>query len=72
MGWPIDMVRTGCESSIDDHDIDLCVIMVGWMDVPDSDWGDFRRWWTLFTSSNVMTFEYVVNIFLQSKDLFNQ
>ena len=26
-----------------DHDIDLCVTMAGWVDVPDSDRGDFIR-----------------------------
>ena len=29
MGQLIDMERKGCESSIHDHDIDLCVPMVG-------------------------------------------
>ena len=43
MGRPIDNERKGCESSIHDHDIDLCVTMIRWADVPDSDWGDFRR-----------------------------
>ena len=33
----------GCESIIHDHDCDLWVTMVGWVDVPYSDWGDFRR-----------------------------
>ena len=32
-----------CESSIHDHDIALWVTMVGWVDVPDNDQGDFRR-----------------------------
>ena len=27
-----------------DHDCDLWVTMVGWVDVLDNDWGDFRRW----------------------------
>ena len=30
----------GYELSIHDHDIDFCVTMVGWVDVPDSDQGD--------------------------------
>ena len=38
-----DMERKGCESIIHDHDCDLWVTMVGWVDVPYSDWGDFRR-----------------------------
>ena len=33
----IDNQRNGCESIIHDHDIDLCVAMVGWVDVPDSE-----------------------------------
>ena len=39
----IDMERKGCESIIHDHDCDLWVTMVGWVDAPYSDWGDFRR-----------------------------
>ena len=39
----IDMERKGCEWIIHDHDCDLWVTMVGWVDVPYSDWGDFRR-----------------------------
>ena len=39
----IDMERKGCESTIHDLDCDLWVTMVGWVDVPYSDWGDFRR-----------------------------
>ena len=39
----IDMERKGCESIIHDHDCDLWVTMVGWVDVRCSDWGDFRR-----------------------------
>ena len=42
-GGLIDMEQKGCESIIHDHDCDLWVTMVGWMDVPYSDWGDFRR-----------------------------
>ena len=37
------MERKGCESIIHDHDFDLWVTMVAWVDVPYSDWGDFRR-----------------------------
>ena len=37
------MERKGCGSIIHDHDCDLTVTMVGWVDVPYSDWGDFRR-----------------------------
>ena len=42
-GWLIDIDQKGCESSIHDHDIDFCVTIVGWVDVPDSNRGDFRR-----------------------------
>ena len=38
----INMERKGCESSIHDHDM-TSVTMVGWVDVPNSDRGDFRR-----------------------------
>ena len=38
------MERKGCESIIHDHDRQLWVTMlVGWVDVPYSDWGDFKR-----------------------------
>ena len=43
MGRPFDMERKGRESSIHDNDIDFCVTMVWWLDVPDTDQGDFRR-----------------------------
>ena len=36
------MEQKVCESIIHDHDHDLWVTMAGWVDVPDSDWGDFR------------------------------
>ena len=39
----IDMERKGCESIIHDNDRELWITMVGWMDVPYSDWGYFRR-----------------------------
>ena len=39
----IDVEWKGCELSIHDHDIDLCVTMVVWVDAPDSDLGDFRH-----------------------------
>ena len=38
----IDMERKGCDPIIYDHDCDLWVTMVGWVDVLYSDWGDFR------------------------------
>ena len=43
----IEKERKGCESIIHDRDCDLWVTMVGWVDVPYSDWGDFRRWHTV-------------------------
>ena len=30
MGWPIDIDRKRCESPFHEHDIDICVAMVGW------------------------------------------
>ena len=43
VGALIDMERKGYESIIHDHDCDLWVTMVGWVDVSYIDWGDFRR-----------------------------
>ena len=43
VGALIGMERKGCESIIHGHDCDLWVTMVGWVDVPYSGWGDFRR-----------------------------
>ena len=47
VGWVggglIYMERKGCDSIIHDHDHDLWVTMVGWVDVPYSDRGDFRH-----------------------------
>ena len=34
-----------------------CVTMVRWADVPDSDWGDFRRWRAVNISSFIPYFE---------------
>ena len=39
-----DMEREGCESFNNNHDIRICVTMVGLVDVPDSNRSDFRRW----------------------------
>ena len=43
MAGLIDMKRKGCELIIHDHDRDLWINVVGWVEVPDSDCGDFRR-----------------------------
>ena len=43
MGVSIYMIQKRCESSIHDYDIGLCVTMVVWLYVPDSERGDFRR-----------------------------
>ena len=43
MGGLIYMEHNGCESIIRDCIRDLWVTMVGWVDVPYSDWGDFRQ-----------------------------
>ena len=40
----IDMERKGYELSVHNHDIDLCVTMVGWVDVQESD----RAEWLIF------------------------
>ena len=36
MGWPVDMEQNECGASIHDHDIDFCLTIVGWVDVPDN------------------------------------
>ena len=51
MGAVIDTERKSCDSIIHDHDCDLWVTMVGWVDVPCSDWGDFRCWRAVDISS---------------------
>ena len=51
MGWAIDIERKGYESSINDHDNDLHMTMMGWADVLDSYRGDFRRWRAVDISS---------------------
>ena len=47
----IDMEQKGFELIFIDHDRNLWVTMVGWVDVPDSDWGDFKRWRAVDISS---------------------
>ena len=39
----IDMEQKGCESIIRDHDRDIWVTIVGWVDVAYSEWGDLRH-----------------------------
>ena len=50
-----------CESIIHDHDRDLLVTMVGWVDVLHSDWGDLRRQHAVNISS------YTYNILLTAQ-----
>ena len=56
------MKRKGCESIIHDHDRDLWVIVMGSMDVPDIDLGDFRyrRVIKIFSFVQENAFENVV------------
>ena len=58
-GGLIDMERKGCELIIHDHDCDLWVALVGWVDVPYSDWGDFRRWCAVDISSFLSIFHHI-------------
>ena len=51
VGALIDTEREGCESIIHDHDCNLWVTMVVWVDVPYSDWGVFRRRYAVDISS---------------------
>ena len=43
VGALIDTEEKGCESIIHDHDCDLWVTLVGWVNVQYSHWGDFRH-----------------------------
>ena len=62
MGALIDMERKGCDSISHDHDCDLWVTMVGWVDVPYIDWGDYRRRRAVDISS--LLFGYRIYIFI--------
>ena len=56
----IDMEGKGCESVIHghDHDHDLWLAMLVWVNIPDSDWGDFRRRHAVDISSLVCIHSY--------------
>ena len=43
MGGPIGMERRKCNTIIHDHNADICVTILGCVDVWESDRGDFRR-----------------------------
>ena len=60
MGGLIDMERKECESLIYDHDCDQWVTTMGWVDVPDSGWGDFRRRRAIGISSYLSMLEYKI------------
>ena len=57
MGRLIGMERKGCELINHNHGSDG-VTMVGWVDVPDSDWSDLRRWRAVDISSYCQYCEY--------------
>ena len=59
MGVLIDMERKGCKWTIHYHDCDLWITMVGWVDVPYSDWGDFRRRRAVDISSYIYACIYI-------------
>ena len=61
MGQPIDNELKGCESSIHDHDIDLCD-HGGVGDVPNSDRGDFRRRRVINISSLLTMLTYIPRV----------
>ena len=50
----VDMEWKGYESSIHDDDTDFCVTMVAWVDIPDSDQGDFSRRPAIHISVNLV------------------
>ena len=58
MGRLTDMERKGCELIIHDRDSALLVTMVGWVDVPDSDWSDFWLRGAINISSFVYAYLY--------------
>ena len=61
-----------CELSIHNHNIDFIVTMVGSMDAPDSDRGDFRRRRAVDTSSYIYIYIYIyVHIYLYIVKLFH-
>ena len=64
MGRPIDMEQKGCESSIHDHDMDLCVAIMRLVDVLESNWDDFRCRHTIDISSRI--YEMLVRYILSS------
>ena len=43
MGGPIDMEQKWCELIIHGHDHDLCVTMVQWVNVLNSERGDYKH-----------------------------
>ena len=59
-GELINMERKGCESIIHAHD--LWVTKVGRVDVPYSDWGEFRRWRAIDISSCVWNWSSTMDI----------
>ena len=69
-GGLLDIDRKGCESIIHDHDCDLWVTMLGWVVVPYSDWGDFRRWRAVDISSWVSIMKKKVNAKLRKSSHF--
>ena len=61
MGLLIDMERKGCESMIQNHDCDLWVTKVGWVDLSYIDWGDFRSRCAIYISSCLLGIKAVKN-----------
>ena len=61
VGVLIDTERKDCESIIHDHDCDLWVTMVGWVDVPCSDWGELRRRRAVDISSLITPLQYIAS-----------
>ena len=67
-GVSIYMVQKGLESSIHDNDIDLCLTMVGWVDVPDSERDDFRRWHAVDISCSIYVLVMMVKFNLSESE----
>ena len=64
----IGIIRKRWDSSIHDRDLDPCVITEGWVDVRDSDWGDFRRRRAVDISSSYSEYEISFHIFADMPD----
>ena len=64
MGRLIDIECKGCELIIHANEHNFCVTMIGWVDVQDSDQGDFRHWYAVDISSCIKNTKHHMKIHL--------